>query len=139
MENKSLKGMPDKVLFFKLQPMCGLEQYEKILKEYPEWFPDEVEYRKKWDLVPELVKDSYFKSVYSDLFAKTHPEIGDIPYPELSGLGIIRTAEIWSRGDKEELRKLDENDKWRKKLFNIQEKEEIEQFNKHFNQYGLKK
>lgn len=53
---------------------------ESAIKEHPEYFPDEVEHRKKWSLIPQSVHDDYWKEwraleekVYADI-----PDFGGI-------------------------------------------------------------
>lgn len=40
------------------QPVSN-SYFEETVKLYPDYFPDEVEYRKKWDLIPQSVHDAY--------------------------------------------------------------------------------
>lgn len=47
---------------------------EEALEKYPEYYPEEVEYRRKWALVPQHVHDEYLKEmailkdkIYKDL------------------------------------------------------------------------
>ena len=37
----------------------GAEMAEEAIKESPEYFPDELENRRKWDLIPQKVHDEY--------------------------------------------------------------------------------
>lgn len=39
----------------------GINTYQEAVKKHPEYFPEEVEYNKKWNLIPQEVHDSYWK------------------------------------------------------------------------------
>jgi hypothetical protein len=39
----------------------GCSTYENAIKEFPEYFPDEVEYSKKWNAIPQEVHDAYLE------------------------------------------------------------------------------
>ncbi len=56
-----LGDMPMEVFAFKLQQFYGSAQMNRMIEKYPEWFPEEVEHRRKWALVPEEVKDAHVK------------------------------------------------------------------------------
>lgn len=42
------------------QPV-GLQTIETAMKDHPEYFPDELEYRRKYNLIPQSVHDAYFE------------------------------------------------------------------------------
>ena len=42
------------------QPI-GSSTLENAIKEHPEYFPDELEHRRKYDLIPQQVHDDYWK------------------------------------------------------------------------------
>ena len=42
------------------QPI-GMGTYEKAMREHPEYFVDEIEHKKKWNLIPESVHDAHDK------------------------------------------------------------------------------
>lgn len=58
-----LNSMPNSVMFVIAMGISNtpisLETYERALAEGPEWFPDEIEFRRKWDLVPSWIKEAY--------------------------------------------------------------------------------
>lgn len=137
-------NIPNEVIAFKLQASfgfgVGVSHYEEMITKYPEHFKDEIEYRKKWDSVPQEVKDEYFNNHYKLTYDKTHPELGDIPYPELVGGGIIqRTKHFGEKNHHEMEAKYYANETWQAKLSVIREREDIALYNKLFNKYGLKK
>jgi hypothetical protein len=42
----------------------GSSTYEKAIADHPEYFPDEVEAKRKWDLVPQEVHDKYLEEYW---------------------------------------------------------------------------
>lgn len=58
----------------------GLKQYNKMLDDFPELYPKEVEYRRKFNAVPQEVWDAYYKESFAiDEFYnqnRPHPNIG---------------------------------------------------------------
>jgi len=56
--------------------------YEDAIKKYPEYFPDIIEHRKKWEAIPQEVHDAYQKELF-ELDKKIYK---DVPY---SGKGIL--------------------------------------------------
>lgn len=41
----------------------GSKILERAITEHPEYFPDEVEYRRKWSLIPKEVHDGFYKEL----------------------------------------------------------------------------
>lgn len=41
----------------------SLTVYEKALEQKPEWFPEEVEHKRKWALIPQEVHDQYLTEI----------------------------------------------------------------------------
>lgn len=86
LSNKEFEDAPAKVKYiymcaFMKQPI-GSSIYEDAIKEHPEYFPDEVEHRKKWEAIPKEVHDAYFEEYHKideELFS-------DIPH---KGKGIM--------------------------------------------------
>ena len=39
----------------------GSSIYEEAIKENPEYFPDEIEHREKWNAIPQEVHDAYWE------------------------------------------------------------------------------
>ncbi len=67
------KDMPASVMFVRAMALVGepigLEVYERALAEGGEkYFPEEFEYRRKWALVPQSVKDAYDADPNSGMF-----------------------------------------------------------------------
>lgn len=66
--------------------MCGMMNipigssiYEKAIQKHPEYFPEEVEHRKKWDSVPQQIKDAYSAELYKilDKYREAAPSLGN--------------------------------------------------------------
>jgi len=62
---KELENAPSIVKFLYLRAMAkepvGSSMIEEAIKDYPEYFPDELEHRRKWVLIPQQVHDDYWK------------------------------------------------------------------------------
>lgn len=41
--------------------MVGSNQLDVAIEKHPEYFPDTISFRKKWDLIPESVHEAYHK------------------------------------------------------------------------------
>lgn len=73
-----LEKAPSRVKFLYMmaimkQPV-GSKMIEEAIKDHPEYFPDELEHRRKWASIPQSVHDEYWeewqkldKEVYKDL------------------------------------------------------------------------
>lgn len=149
MKSNKVKGIPqiqaeipNIVLFVKMMAMMdmpiGYEMYEKAITEHPEHFPEEVEYRRKWSLVPQELKDQYNNTCFTldvdyDEFAD---EIGKPPYPEFMGKGIIWTV---TEGYDKYPQQVADNDEYNRKFFHLRHKKDIDLYNKLFSTYGLTK
>lgn len=59
---------PNKVKYIYMMGMVkhpiSLKTYEDAIKEHPEYFPDEVEHRRKWDAIPQEVHDKYWEEYW---------------------------------------------------------------------------
>lgn len=55
----------------------GSSLYEKTIKEHPEYFPEEIEHRRKYDLIPQEVHDAYWegREVLDDELLKSNKGI----------------------------------------------------------------
>ncbi len=42
----------------------GMSLYEEAIEKHPEYFPEEIEYKKKWDAIPQSVHDEYWKEYW---------------------------------------------------------------------------
>jgi hypothetical protein len=82
----------------------GTAAIESAMKDYPEYFPDELEHRRKWDLIPQDVHNEYWGK-----FFLLHSEC----YKSLPrDTGILQ----WATGDNEGYKKWNEEyEKCRKK------------------------
>ncbi len=158
MKNKKLKevrennskinyfeDLPNEVLYVKAMAMIGqsisTDTYEKAITNYPEYFPEETQYREKWSKVPKHLKDEYFSST-TNIFLLSHDALeeqerlfGKCPHPDLNRCGIIqRVTTHCDRG--EDFIELDE---WNRKWFKHQHIKDVDLYNKLFNAYGLSK
>jgi hypothetical protein len=65
--DKEFLEAPKKVQFIyimaKIDQPIGSQIIEDAIKESPEYFPDELEHRRKWALIPQHVHDSYSKEI----------------------------------------------------------------------------
>jgi hypothetical protein len=39
----------------------GISTFEEAIKNHPEYFPDEIAHRQRWEAIPQDVKDNYYK------------------------------------------------------------------------------
>lgn len=149
MKNKkkefTINDIPDEVLKVWVTSYSGsliFDELNKAIEKYPEYFPDEVEYRDKWDKVPQELKDKYhnqysmFRLTMTDEEEKEREELfGKCPHPDIQGCGIIQ------RITTHEHRGADfaENDAWNDKWYKHQHKRDIDLYNELFKPYGLSK
>lgn len=136
------KDIPNKVLFIKMMGSIGqgvsYQMLDEAINEYPEHFPEEVEYRRKWASIPEEIKDKYFKAT-SGIFPseediKLREEMfGKCPHPDIEGCGIIERVTTYADRGKD----FAENDAWLSKWFKYTRKRDVDLYNELFNPYGL--
>jgi hypothetical protein len=66
--NKEFFEAPNKVQYIYMMGMMkqpiGSSTYEDAIKEHPEYFPDEVEDRRKWDAIPQEIHDKYWEEYW---------------------------------------------------------------------------
>ena len=81
MKNLSEKEFYDapntiQVLYYKsiMKHPIGYDEYKKAIKEYPEYFPEEVEHERKWNFIPKNIHNEYWtemeilrKEIFKDL------------------------------------------------------------------------
>lgn len=125
MKSKKLIDVPDEVLWMQ---MCqyngipvGLDTYNRVIEKYPEHFPEEYKRKKKWDSIPEGVKDAYFKES-SDMRNELYKNV-------LNGGGLV----AW-------INQTEEFKKWEQaydKIRPIEEEREKQLHDKHFGKYGI--
>lgn len=62
---KEFSEAPEKVQFLYAMSIIGQpvgnQMIEEAIKESPEYFPDELEHRRKWALIPQQVHDDYWE------------------------------------------------------------------------------
>lgn len=122
--NKSLEEVPHLVAFIFLAAASkipiGHALYEQALKDHPEYFEEELEYRRKWEAIPESVHEQYQKAI--DALPKEE-------MPESKGMVY------WSRNPQE-------YQEWVKvtaPIFKRQERRERNLFNFFYGPYGITK
>lgn len=140
----NINDIPNEVLFVWAASAAGnpigWETYNNAVEKYPEYFPEEVEYRKKWAKVPEEIKNKYLDfSMRLNLTKEEEDErellFGKCPHPDILGCGIIeRVAKYGDRW-----KDFDENDEWLSKWYKHRHKKEVDLYNELFNPYGLSK
>lgn len=122
---KELREAPAKIQVIYIKSHFGIgisvSMFEEAIIEYPEYFPDEVEHKRKWDSVPQSIQDGYNKEreLLRNVIYK------DLP-PSKGILGWINDAEGY--------------EKWRIKSDECREKEMSlakELHKKFFGQYGI--
>lgn len=123
---KAFRSLPAIVMFVKMAEvtggMIGKSTYERAIAEYPEHFPEEVEHRRKWALIPQEVHDAYeaeFCAMREELYK-------DIPPP---GSGLV----YWMSHQKEMSDWFKERDKLRPE----EEKQTATLRNKHYGPFGI--
>lgn len=139
--------IPSIVLFVQMAAMMdmpiGYDMYEKAITEYPEHFPEEVEYRRKWALIPQEVHDAYQKEMndrgYGFFLSNENrdefeSEIGKCPHPELQGNGIIWRVTV---GDEKYFNEMQDIDAWNNKYHRLRAIKEKAIWEKHYSKYGL--
>jgi len=146
----SLDDIPTEVAWFWARTrigdgFMGSEEYQKYLdcvKKYPEWFPEETEYNRIWDSIPQSVHDAYQKEadpwhILSDRdWNKFNDKIGERPHPELQANGIIWTV---TTGYDKYPKEVAEMDEWNRKYWDLESKEQDAIWEKHYGVYGLKR
>lgn len=120
----------------------GLEESKRIdiiIDNYPKWFPEEVEMNKRWNSIPNHIKDEYykFKSLY-DISDRIRKIVGEPPHPELLNKGIIARTEHYFSPNQELIeRKHIQNEEWSNKVRELEREEKLQEFNRLFNPYGI--
>lgn len=56
----------------------GTSIVNKAMEQHPEYFPDEIENKKKWEMVPKSATDEYFKE-YHEIWKDHYKDIGLSP------------------------------------------------------------
>jgi hypothetical protein len=62
-----ITNMPSLVAYVKMSGITGVPigaaTYERAIKEHPEYFPEEVEYRRKYAAIPEIEKEYHLRKL----------------------------------------------------------------------------
>jgi len=106
----------------------GLSLYEEALEKHPEYFPEEVEHLRKWNSVPEKLKDEHYEE------SRAIDEKFDVAGPPLPNKGLMHMITN-SEGQKE----LEVWRKYNADTYEEREKEKRDLYNRYFNKFGLKK
>jgi len=97
--DKEFFEVPNKVQYIYMMGMMkqpiGSSTYEKAIKEHPEYFPDEVEHRKKWAAIPQEVHDKYWEEYW-----KIEEEVMKDVSPSKGIMGWIDDQEGYSEWNK---------------------------------------
>ena len=102
-------------------PIC-LEEYENAIKNYPEYFPEEVEHERKWKLIPQEIHDKYLEEMEifrNEIFSKLPENKGVFHW-----ISNPKELELWQKKYNE----LKEKGKPKAKLLH----------EKFYNKYGIK-
>lgn len=99
----------------------GASFYEGVIKKYPDYFPDEIEHRRKWDSVPQSVHDSYWAEYWAfhEELWKDEPKSQGILAEINKTEGQVSFHEAYDR------------------LRPIEKKKEKELHKKYYSKYGL--
>lgn len=92
LSHEELLKAPTEVQFLYLRAVAkepvGSKMIEDAMRDHPEYFPDELEHRRKYALIPQSVHDSYMeewsalqKEIYKDL-PKSRGVLEWFDYPE---------------------------------------------------------
>ena len=62
-------SVPHEVLYIHTMAYMGIPMgmsfYEETIKKYPDYFPDEIEHRRKWDSIPQSLHDAYWSEYWA--------------------------------------------------------------------------
>lgn len=119
-----ITNMPSIVAYVKFAGLTGtpigIATYERAIKEHPEYFPEEVEYRRKYAAIPEIEKEWHLNKLM---------ELHDEESKELESNGYVSGIWAFANGtnnDKSEL-----FDKIKDKYESLREQEQ-NRFNKRW-------
>lgn len=97
-------------------------KYKQAINNHPQYFPDEVEHKRKYDLIPQSVHDAYLKEL-QETIGVIHADL-----PKTGGwLSLINNS--------------GESDKWHSEYDKIRKKEKAELkrlHEKYYSKYGIK-
>lgn len=78
-----ITNMPSLVAYVKMSGITGMTigmaTYERAIKEHPEYFPEEVEYRRKYAAIPEIEKE-YSRNKIMDYYKEEEKELDAAGY-----------------------------------------------------------
>jgi len=140
-ESATLDNVPHGVLYIWAMGNIGqpidTDTYNRAIANHPEYFPDEIEFRRRFDAIPEDIKKEHSKLfdtlIGSNIYTMYESKIGKLPHSELCGKGIIYRVTHPELKDKYEA-----YDEWMRKMFELHEKDREDGYNRLFNPYGLK-
>lgn len=125
--DKELQDAPATIKFLywsaKSDIYISSQMLEEAMRDYPEYFPEEIEYKRKWALIPQSVHDAYW--------LERHKQIEDIYKDMPPNKGIIGWASDKSGNDYNIW-----NDTY-KKLREIEKPLAEALHKKYYSQYGI--
>lgn len=78
-----ITNMPSLVAYVKISGITGIhigmDTYERAIKEHPEYFPKEVEYRRRYAAIPEIEKE-YSRNKIMDYYKEEEKELDEAGY-----------------------------------------------------------
>ena len=102
------------------QPI-GCSFFDETVAKYPEYFPDEIESKRKWDLVPQSVRDTYWKEYWE--FREKLWENEPKPVGIMGCVNNTKEYKKWAKAYK--------------RLRPLEKKKEKELHEKHYSKYGI--
>lgn len=106
---KEFLDAPALIMHIYRNAMCkipmGASLIERGMKEHPEYFPDEMEHRRKWEAIPQSVHDEYWKertAIHTKVFKNMPGSKGILGWandPE----GYLKWSKQWEKCRKKEL------------------------------------
>lgn len=98
---------------------CNVDIYEQALKDNPEYFKEELEYRRKWEAIPKSIKNKYYKELgefETNIYGKApHAGKGLIFFANNPQASYEYSKYIASYRDELESKRKELNDKYFKK------------------------
>lgn len=127
LSNDELSKAPLKVQFIYTMSMMkqpvGSQMVEDAIKENPEYFPDELEQRRRWSLIPKTVHDEYWaerEKLKAEVYKDMPPSKG------ITGWCMDENRDDYNKW----------NTEWNK-CFEIEKPLAEAIHNKYYDQYGI--
>lgn len=134
MKNKGIENAPNDVMYIHVMSMnnipIGYDLYKRTLEKYPEWFPEEMEHKRKMGLASEKEMEAYYK----ELFEETN-KIRDKYRKKLKTDIETKDGMITMKGLEQALSNMDYNSNLSIKEEKEQEKTRKKIYDKYFSKY----